>query len=57
MVPVLEVQHISKTYGKGKKSIIGCSDVSFTVDTGSIYSLLGVNGAGKSTTLTILRGY
>lgn len=57
MAPVLEVQHISKTYGKGKKSITGCSDVSFTVDTGSIYSLLGVNGAGKSTILTILSGY
>lgn len=31
--------------------------ISFTVDTGSVYALLGGNGAGKSTTLLTLLGF
>jgi len=54
---ILEVRDISKYYGTGKKKHIGCEHISFTADAGGIYSLLGLNGAGKSTVLNIISGY
>lgn len=54
---ILEVQDISKYYGSGKKKQTGCEHISFTVESGGIYSLIGVNGAGKSSVLNIISGY
>ncbi|MEL3907077.1 MAG: ABC transporter ATP-binding protein [Treponema sp.] len=54
---ILEVQDISKYYGSGKKKQTGCEHISFTAESGGIYSLLGLNGAGKSTVLNIIGGY
>ena len=54
---ILDVQDISKYYGTGKKRHIGCEHISFTAEAGHIYSLLGLNGAGKSTVLNIISGY
>jgi len=48
----LRVAHLKKTYAGGR----GVSDVSFTVAAGSITGFIGVNGAGKSTTLRVLAG-
>ena len=49
---MIEVSHLCKSY-QGKAAL---SDVSFSVDTGSICGLLGPNGAGKSTTMNIMTG-
>eukprot|EP01034_Spumella_vulgaris_P000110 gene110-155_t len=38
----------------GRKSVIACQDVKFTVKSGEIFGLLGANGAGKTTTLSML---
>lgn len=54
---ILEVRDVSKYYGRGKKRQIGCEHISFTAEAGGIYSLLGLNGAGKSTVLNIIGGY
>ena len=43
---------ISKSFGEIKAN----SDISFTVNYGEIYALLGENGAGKSTLMNILSG-
>ena len=56
-VIILEVQDISKYYGAGKNRQIGCEHISFTTEAGGIYSLLGLNGAGKSTVLNCISGY
>ena len=56
-VIILEVQDICKYYGAGKKKHIGCEHISFTAEAGGIYSLLGLNGAGKSTKLNSISGY
>jgi len=48
----LRVAHLKKTYAGGR----GVSDVSFTVAAGSITGFIGVNGAGKSTTLRAVMG-
>ncbi len=48
--PALEVQHLSKSYGDTK----AVDDISFTVGKGSLFAFLGVNGAGKSTTINMI---
>ena len=50
---MIEVKKISKTYGS-KKAV---KEVSFSVKQGEILGFLGVNGAGKSTTLNMITGY
>ncbi len=51
-IPFLELKHISKTFG-GVKAL---QDVSFTIDQGEAYCLLGENGSGKSTLIKIISG-
>jgi len=50
--PAIEVAGLSKTYG-GQPVV---TDVSFTVQPGSVTGFLGPNGAGKSTALRIMVG-
>jgi branched-chain amino acid transport system ATP-binding protein len=49
---ILEVQNIRVKYG----AIEALKEISFHVDEGEIISLIGANGAGKSTTLRTLSG-
>jgi len=51
-MPILEIHNISKRYGK----IIALNDLSFSVEKGNIYGILGPNGSGKTTTLGIILG-
>ena len=46
------VQHITKTYGKEKK--IAVDDISFSVEKGELFGLIGPDGAGKSSIFRIL---
>jgi len=49
---LLEIQNIHAYYGK----IHALNDISITVDEGEIVTLIGANGAGKSTTLRAISG-
>ena len=49
---MIEVSHLVKEYG-AKRAL---DDVSFTVPKGQVLGLLGLNGAGKSTTMNIITG-
>jgi ABC-type sugar transport system ATPase subunit len=49
---VLDVRGISKHYG----SVRALNDVSFTVGAGEVVGLVGDNGAGKSTVISIISG-
>lgn len=46
----IEVSHLKKNYGVLK----AVDDISFTVKKGALFAFLGVNGAGKSTTINII---
>ena len=52
MENIIEIQHLSKAFG----DIRAVNDLSFRVKTGELFAFLGVNGAGKSTTIHILCG-
>lgn len=46
----LEVNNLVKTYG----DVSAVNDISFTVKKGTLFAFLGINGAGKSTTINII---
>ena len=49
---MLEIRELSKSYRK-KKAV---DNLSFSVDKGEVFALLGSNGAGKSTTIKMILG-
>ena len=49
---IIEIEHLHKSYGK----VHAVQDLSFRVKRGEMFAFLGVNGAGKSTTINILCG-
>lgn len=52
MENVIEISHLTKTFGEVK----AVNDLSFRVTSGELFAFLGVNGAGKSTTISIMCG-
>lgn len=50
--PVIDVAHLHKAYG----TTVAVDDVSFTVNAGEIFGILGRNGAGKTTTVECITG-
>ena len=50
MNKIIEVKRLSKYFGK----VQAIKDISFYVEEGALFSFLGTNGAGKSTTISIL---
>ncbi|MFC8681845.1 ABC transporter ATP-binding protein [Microbacterium ureisolvens] len=47
---VIEVENLTKRY----RDVVAVDDVSFTIEKDTIYGLLGRNGAGKTTVMSIL---
>ncbi len=52
MEPIIQIKNLCKSFGDVK----AVQDVSFQVKKGELFAFLGVNGAGKSTTISILCG-
>lgn len=50
MANIIEIKNLKKSYGENK----AVDDISFEVKEGSLFAFLGINGAGKSTTINIL---
>lgn len=49
---IIEIEHLKKSFGDVK----AVNDLSFSVRQGELFAFLGVNGAGKSTTISIICG-
>lgn len=52
MDDIIRIEHLSKRFGE----VQAVDDLSFSVKKGELFAFLGVNGAGKSTTISILCG-
>lgn len=50
MENVIEIKNLKKSFG----SVKAVKDISFRVEKGELFAFLGVNGAGKSTTISII---
>lgn len=50
----IQVEHLTKTYGKGETAVKALDDVSFSVQTGEFAAVTGESGSGKTTLLNIL---
>lgn len=52
MENIIEISHLHKEF----KEVVAVKDLSFKVKKGELFAFLGVNGAGKSTTISIMCG-
>ncbi|MHA1903061.1 MAG: ABC transporter ATP-binding protein [Candidatus Thorarchaeota archaeon] len=54
--PILQVQDVSKEYGKGKKTVAALKDIELEIDPGEFVAVVGPSGCGKSTLLHVMAG-
>jgi D-methionine transport system ATP-binding protein len=54
MEPIISVEHLSKTYTAKNGNVEALKDISFQIDKGDIFGIIGLSGAGKSTLVRCL---
>ena len=53
---ILKVENLTKTYGSGENLVHAVDDVSFSVEKGEFFAIVGASGSGKSTLLHLIGG-
>jgi len=53
---ILQVNNLTKTYGKGDTTVIALDTVSFSVEKGEFVAIIGASGSGKSTLMHLIGG-
>ncbi|MCL2402364.1 MAG: ABC transporter ATP-binding protein [Oscillospiraceae bacterium] len=53
---ILQVEDLTKTYGKGGTTVTALDHVSFSVNKGEFVAIVGASGSGKSTLMHLLGG-
>ncbi|MBQ7778411.1 MAG: ATP-binding cassette domain-containing protein [Oscillibacter sp.] len=47
--PIIQIQHLTKTFGSGETAVHALEDINLDIFPGEIYGIIGLSGAGKST--------
>ena len=47
--PIIQIQHLNKTFGEGATAVHALEDINLSVEKGEIFGIIGLSGAGKST--------
>jgi len=55
-MPILQVDHLSKIYGKDNNKVTALGGVSFNVEKGEFVAIVGASGSGKSTLMHLIGG-
>ncbi len=53
---MIEYRHVTKVFGTGDTAVRAVNDLSFTIERGDFWSLMGPSGSGKSTVLHLIAG-
>lgn len=53
---ILQLRHVEKTFGSGRKKVEALKSTNFTAKKGEFIAIIGPSGSGKSTLLTIIGG-
>ncbi|WP_026561850.1 ABC transporter ATP-binding protein [Metabacillus halosaccharovorans] len=53
---ILQIENLSKVYGKGETAVTALDNVSFSINKGEFVVIIGPSGSGKSTLLHLLGG-
>ncbi|MEO6027152.1 MAG: ABC transporter ATP-binding protein [Candidatus Binatia bacterium] len=53
---MIEYRHVTKVFGSGSTAVKAVDDLSFTIERGDFWSLMGPSGSGKSTVLHLIAG-
>lgn len=54
--PIIQVQDVSKEFGKGKNTVAALKDVKIDINAGEFVAIVGPSGCGKSTLLHVMAG-
>src|SRR5690606_5082371 len=52
--PIIELEGITKTFGKGAAAFQALKGVDLSIERGDFVAIMGASGSGKSTTMNIL---
>ncbi len=55
-IPGIEFRNVTKRYGSDSRAALAVKGISFTVQTGTLTTILGPSGCGKTTTLRMIAG-
>ena len=54
MKKMIDVQHLSKSFGTRRNKVTVLNDLNFSVEKGEFVGIMGPSGAGKTTLMNIL---
>lgn len=56
VMPILQVENLSKHYGKNEQLVKALDGITFSVEKGEFVAIVGASGSGKSTLLHLIGG-